>query len=115
MPLGFVALEDGRAVGTVALGLNGHGASPAEGPWVNGLCVVPDRRGHGIGASLVAAAERELRRQGYRRAFATAREARALFLRRGWEAIRPAGDGWQVLCRDWDHAPDSPAAKLRTV
>ncbi|SHI80803.1 GNAT family N-acetyltransferase [Wenxinia saemankumensis] len=108
VPLGFVALLDGRAIGTVALGLNGHGAEPAEGPWINGLCVAPDRRGAGIGAALVAAAEAELCRQGYPRAYATAREARTLFLRRGWRCLRVLEDGWHVLARDYDR-PDGPA------
>lgn len=103
IPLGFVALDPGgRVLGTVALGLTGHGAEPEEGPWVNGLAVAAAQRGHGIGSALVAAAEAEVRRQGYPRAFTAAREAADLFRRLGWRDLRPLPEGWAVLLHDFD-------------
>ena len=54
----FVADEDGRLVGTIMLGHDGHRG------WLYRLAVAPDRRGRGIGRALVDEAERWLAARG---------------------------------------------------
>jgi ribosomal protein S18 acetylase RimI-like enzyme len=55
----FLVAEDGDAiVGTVMAGYEGHRG------WINYLAVSPDRRGAGIGRTLMAEAERLLAERG---------------------------------------------------
>jgi ribosomal protein S18 acetylase RimI-like enzyme len=54
----FVAVEDGRLVGAVMGGYDGHRG------WVYSLAVAPGRRRRGIGSALAACLERELARRG---------------------------------------------------
>jgi len=54
----LVAEADGRVVGTVMAGYEGHRG------WLNYVGVDPSRRREGIGRALVAAAERRLRELG---------------------------------------------------
>lgn len=58
-PDGLLVLElDGRVVGSVVAGYDGHRG------WVNYLAVEPGHRGEGLGALLMAEAERRLARAG---------------------------------------------------
>jgi ribosomal protein S18 acetylase RimI-like enzyme len=54
----FVALSEGRVVGTVMGGYDGHRG------WIYSLAVSPDFRRHGIGAALMQRIEQELKQQG---------------------------------------------------
>ena len=58
-PEGFlVAVVDGRVVGTVMAGYDGHRG------WINYLAVCPDVQGNGLGGRLVRRAEDVLARRG---------------------------------------------------
>ncbi|QGY39713.1 GNAT family acetyltransferase [Pseudodesulfovibrio cashew] len=50
----FVAEDGGEVIGTVMAGYDGHRG------WIYSLATAPDRRGHGIGSSLLAHAEERL-------------------------------------------------------
>ena len=54
----FVALLDGRVIGTVMAGYDGHRG------WLYSVAVHPEHRKHGIGSQLVAQAERALIERG---------------------------------------------------
>jgi ribosomal protein S18 acetylase RimI-like enzyme len=54
----FVAAIDGKIVGTVMVGYDGHRG------WINYLAVAPDHRKHGIGRALTQRAEMELKQLG---------------------------------------------------
>jgi ribosomal protein S18 acetylase RimI-like enzyme len=54
----FVALLDGRVIGTVMAGYDGHRG------WLYSVAVHPDHRQQGIGSQLVARAERALAERG---------------------------------------------------
>jgi ribosomal protein S18 acetylase RimI-like enzyme len=54
----LVALLDGRLVGTIMAGYEGHRG------WINYLAVAPDRRRQGVGKALMGAAETALRALG---------------------------------------------------
>lgn len=50
----FVAVQDGRIVGSVMAGYEGHRG------WINYLAVLPERQSDGLGRALMAHAERAL-------------------------------------------------------
>lgn len=100
---GFVAVHDGRLVGTVAV----SGPKPAAAPYLSDpppalytepdvaviaqLAVHPDGRGQGLGERLLDAAEAWARRQGYRRAALDtaepAEDLRRRYARRGYTEV----------------------------
>lgn len=59
-------------------------------PWLAALLVAPNRRGEGIGTTLVAAVEREARRFGCQRLYAASDVLGGLLQRRGWHEIDKA-------------------------
>lgn len=92
LPLGWIAIQQGGIVGTVALTETSYGASEREGPWLAGLCTVPSARKQGIATALIATVEA----QHAGPIFTTTREAAPLFTRRGWQEMRSLEDGWRV-------------------
>jgi len=54
----FVAMENGKVVGTIMAGYDGHRG------WIYSLAVIPERRRVRIGARLLQHAETELRKLG---------------------------------------------------
>ena len=101
LPLGLVALgPSGSVEGTAALGARSHGARGAEGPWLIGLAVHPDRRLRGIGSALAAEAEDRARGAGHDRIYAATKLAAGLLRRRGWEDLRTHPDGTKILRLD---------------
>jgi ribosomal protein S18 acetylase RimI-like enzyme len=54
----LVAVDEGRVVGTIMAGYDGHRG------WIYSMAVVPERRSEGIGSRLLERAEGELRRRG---------------------------------------------------
>jgi predicted N-acetyltransferase YhbS len=85
LPLGFVALEAGAAIGACALvSQSGRHASDL-GPGVGGLWVTPEMRRRGIVSALVARASEEAAAQGHERLYAATHEMDSLFLRLGWQ------------------------------
>ena len=100
LPFGMVAtLADGAVAGTVALSPISFGANPSEKPWLTGLCVRSDRRGHGIASRLVEALENHAAEQ-FDQLYTTTREASGLLRRLGWQDLRDVseqGGSWQVL------------------
>lgn len=93
LPLGWVALRAGAAVGTVALAETSHGARPGEGPWLIGLAVSAAQRRQGIASRLVAAVEAHARAP----ILTTTQTAAGLLARRGWTDLRETPDGWRVM------------------
>ncbi len=84
LPITFVALKANEPVGCVSIDLEDLPGYAQLGPWLASLYVVPERRGSGIGASLVRRAQ----------AFAAEHAVEALYL---WSAGPTAlyhGLGW---------------------
>lgn len=80
--LHIVAVEGGRVIGTCRLLF---GAGVAE---LGRMAVEPDQRGHGIGAAVLAEAERAARAEGAARMRLHAQTAaRTLYERGGFEAV----------------------------
>ena len=82
----FAALsgEEVLAVGSVMA--DGHPRDPAPGDWrVRGMATVPECRGQGLGARVLAALESHAGEEGCRRLWCNARiGARSFYERAGW-------------------------------
>ena len=87
LPLPLVAREGGAVLGTVGLRSDTVAAGPAPGPWLAALWVNTEHRGRGIGAKLIAAAERTAADLGLTELYATTSTAVRLFRRAGWTEV----------------------------
>ncbi|HEX6141188.1 MAG TPA: GNAT family N-acetyltransferase [Geminicoccaceae bacterium] len=90
IPLGLVALEDGRLVGTATLRATSLETHRHLSPWLAAMLVRPDRRRRGIGTRLVAAIEDVARSQGFREVFVATDAAGRIVEGRGWERVERA-------------------------
>lgn len=103
LPTAIVALGDnGQAVGTATLSRTSFGAKGNESPWITGLCVAPEHRGHGIGTALVQYLTQFAETEGIAEVFATTINAAGLMRRAGFRQLRTVedkGQDWQVMHR----------------
>lgn len=81
LPLGLVAIEDDRILGTAALDRD---ATTGLTPSVVGLLVAPGSRRQGIAAALVETAERLARELGYDELFISTSILQSFLRRQGW-------------------------------
>lgn len=82
LPVGFVAVEDGRILGTAALD---DDAATGTRPSVVGLLVAPDRRRRGIASALLEFAEGLARDLGYDELFMSTTILGEFVMRMGWQ------------------------------
>jgi predicted N-acetyltransferase YhbS len=82
---GFVAVDRGRAVGTVQLHEFDIDAMRDRSPWVCGMVVRPEYRGMHIGRRLLDALERSARERGVERVWVFTEHAAAFYQACGWE------------------------------
>lgn len=87
LPLALVAREAGELIGTVGLHDNPVVGRRGLGPWLVALWVAPQHRRRGLGAELIAAAERTARELGVEELYAATSTAVGLFERSGWEEL----------------------------
>lgn len=95
LPLGWVAMIDGHAIGTVALDQTSYGAGADEGLWLIGLVTAPQARGRCVASGLV----RHVMAQTPGPLFSTTKSAAGLLQRQGWQKLREIDEGWQVWRR----------------
>ena len=82
LPIGIVAIDRNRVVGSVALDRD---AATGLTPSIVGLLVVPEARRQGIAGSLIDSAERLARDLGYDQLFISTSILQDLLRRRGWQ------------------------------
>ena len=82
VPIGLVALEEGRVLGTLALD---HDAATGLAPSIVGLLVLPEARGKGIARELLESAERLARELGYDELFISTFILHGMLRRQGWQ------------------------------
>lgn len=82
LPIGLVAIDSDRVVGTAALDRD---AATGLTPSVVGLLVVPEARRHGIAAALIESAEGLARELGYDQLFISTSNLQDLLRRRSWQ------------------------------
>lgn len=89
LPISWVALDaKGVALGRVGLIAYDWHDWPERTPWVAGMIVRPDHRGHGLGGRLMAQLEAWARDQGHTQVWvATGGRAIAFYRKCGWEVI----------------------------
>ena len=81
LPIGFVAFQDERILGTAALG---HDPATGKTPSVVGLLVAPDHRRRGVASALIGFAESLARDLGHDELFLSTSVLGELVQRRGW-------------------------------
>lgn len=115
LPLALVALDGREVAGTVGLRQDSVSTRPDLAPWLAAFWVAPARRGRGLGARLVRAAEDQARRLGIATLHAGTSTAGPLFERLGWRAVdRTTYHGERLVLYRWDAAPArDPAAPGR--
>jgi len=103
LPVGVVALQEGRVCGVAALRAESIASHRHLTPWAAAGLVDPALRGRGIGAALVAALEAEARAQGFRRVYCATATAESLLRRRAWtllERVLHDGQDLGVYAKD---------------
>ena len=91
LPVGVVAFDfDGRACGVAALKATWIPAYTHLSPWAAAGYVLPELRGQGIGALLLAALAVEGRRLGYGKIYCGTAGSRSLLQRKGWQLLEEA-------------------------
>lgn len=84
LPISFIALADGLAVGTIALLVESVTTHTHLSPWLGALHVRPDLRHRGIGISLVARALMKAAELGINTVYAGISSAEARYVAEGW-------------------------------
>lgn len=107
LPIALVILADGEVAGTVALKEDSIEARPDLGPWIAGLLVHPDHRGHGVGQLLVASASRVAWAMGHETVY-TGTQVPELFTQLGWEVTGEAEQSGEPVTLLAGRKPDEP-------
>lgn len=84
LPVGLIAFEHGRPVGTAALKASSISSHSHLSPWAGAGFVLPASRRRGIGAALLAALARQAHDLGYTQVFCATSTAQSLLVRAGW-------------------------------
>jgi GNAT superfamily N-acetyltransferase len=88
MPCAFVALKDGKPVGTVSLRKEDFTSRPDLSPWIGSMYVHPFHRKEGIASRLAIHAEIVARDQlGVRKLYLITELALNIYSRLGWKKI----------------------------
>jgi GNAT superfamily N-acetyltransferase len=87
LPIGFVVFGDGAPAGAGALKAESIPSHRHLSPWAAAGFVVPQQRGRGIGAALLAAMVAHARALGYASVYCGTSTAGSLLRRSGWSAI----------------------------
>ena len=87
LPIGFVAFLEGKPVAAGALKAESIPSHAHLSPWASAGYVVPEHRGQGIGAGLLAAMLKHAQELGYPHVYCGTSTAESLLRRSGWSAI----------------------------
>ena len=87
IPQSFVLLIDDEPVGTASITAHDLEERPDLTPWLAGVFVVPEARGRGYAAKLVAAVEEEARRQSISTLWLYTNTAERIYVRVGWRTV----------------------------
>ncbi len=90
LPIGFVAFLSGEPVGAGALKAESIPSHTHLSPWASAGFVVPEHRGQGIGAVLLAAMLSHARGLGFSHVYCGTSTAESLLLRSGWQPFEVA-------------------------
>jgi GNAT superfamily N-acetyltransferase len=97
LPVGVIALLEGRPVGAGALKAESISSHKHLSPWAAAGYVVPELRGQGVGAALLASLVAMGRAIGYEAIYCGTSTAQSLLMRCGWHAIESTVVGGRQL------------------
>jgi GNAT superfamily N-acetyltransferase len=87
LPLGLVALHDGKVIGTASLKVHDLNIRPELTPWLGGVFVNPQWRRQGIATQLIERAVEEAQRLHLSDLYLWTPSAKSLYERLGWSEI----------------------------
>jgi GNAT superfamily N-acetyltransferase len=102
LPVGVVALQQGRVCGVAALKAESIESHAHLSPWAAAGLVQPSMRGQGIGGRLLGALELQARELGFTRIYCGTSTAQSLLQRRGWrlmESLIHEGRALGIYCK----------------
>jgi GNAT superfamily N-acetyltransferase len=119
IPTTFVALDDGRPLGSVTLtehDMQGHIGYESFRPWIAGTFVAPEARGRGVGAALMQHALAQAEAWGIDRLYLYTESARAFYERLGWTTFDETEyEGGRVavmtITTDLPYVPSVPGSR----
>jgi N-acetylglutamate synthase-like GNAT family acetyltransferase len=85
IPTTLVALRDGQLLGSVSVIEDDLPGWQHLNPWLASLYVIPEFRGNGVGAALVAGAERLISASGIKQIFLFTESRTTFFTQLGWQ------------------------------
>lgn len=87
IPETFVALGNGKIVGTASIVENDIVTRPELAPWLAAVYVAPEFRGRGIGSKLVLVVVQEAKMLGVERLYLFTSDRMNFYCRLGWKAF----------------------------
>jgi GNAT superfamily N-acetyltransferase len=102
LPVAVVVFCDGAVCGVMALKASSIASHSHLSPWAAAGLVKASARGHGLGAQLLAAIEREARALGFPYLYSGTSTAETLLRRGGWqlmERINHEGQDLGIYCK----------------
>ena len=87
IPQTFVLLVDNEPMGTASITAHDLEERPDLTPWLAGVFVVPDARGRGYAALLIAAVEEEARKTAISALWLYTNTAERIYARAGWQTV----------------------------
>jgi len=103
MPRTFILLADGEPVGTASLVVHDLQERPDITPWLAGVFVVPQARGRGYAARLIAAVEQASRAALISTLWLYTNTAERIYARAGWltvGTVQHRGKPFALMRRD---------------
>ncbi|WP_299943133.1 GNAT family N-acetyltransferase [uncultured Microbulbifer sp.] len=97
LPIGLVAYVNGMLSGFMALKYESIEIRPELGPWAAAGYVVPNMRGRGLGAQLLASIENTAANLGVSKIYSGTSKAHNLLLRAGWVKKEVVAYGGEVV------------------
>ncbi len=97
LPVGVVAMQEGRVCGVGALKATSIPSHAHLSPWAAAGLVHPALRRQGIGALLLAGIEEQARRLGFSRIYCGTSTSETLLQRCGWELLERIDHEGQAL------------------
>lgn len=92
----FVAIENGRVLGTASLDFADLPPRDDLTPWLASVYVLPEFRARGLGAKLVEAVENEAKAKGFERIYLHTSDREGFYAKRGWQLVDKV-EYWQKI------------------
>ena len=90
LPTALVAFEGDSVLGTAALKPEDLDIRPHLTPWLGGVFVLPEHRGHGVASSLVTRLVTEAQDLGLTELYLWTPSSESLYARHGWKVFERA-------------------------